>query len=594
MEENNLKKNNSIKYIVIAIIVVILIALIALGYYWTKSNNPRMVYLSTINSYLDKYEKELSDVKEIKTQNTTVKLSGNIESENESVKQVAEHLNKGSIEMNVQIDYEAKSELVNLGVNYDNDKLIDGRVYYELNEKNAYAYLEGLYTKYFKIDMTSSQYNEVNKLLGELFETQNKMKIGEKASLNKAMNIIKSKISEKLSDEYFSKENVELTINDKNVKTIKSTLTLTQAQFIEILKSICMELLDDEEFLNCWEDKDNIKEGLKLLEEQFEETKTDENTKIIFNIYNKGLLNNQFTKFEVIITKDSQQASFEIINNNDKTYSYKLKSNEEEIGGIVKIEEIDKDTSKIEVAVNNIPDFGNIKVILEVSNITNGELTKIDKSNSINIEDISQNDLQEIGTNLQKMKIYTLIESASNQISTLTGTNTKSKNNILNTTTNSKEQKTIADNSIKNYSGDVVVTYNLPSTFKELEYSKDTYRMYEKSDDTSVTISINTNTLEEFSKQIDSSKEYFAKLDTYKDVKTSDVKTLEQNGKTFSYKTFEYTYISSISSEYDIKHKTTYIYYPINDKNSLKIEIENPDDVTSDELNQFLNIDIEK
>ena len=184
MEEDNKVKNNNIpKFIGIAVLIILIIAVCMAGYYYFKTNNAKTVFTSTINSYLDNYEKNAS--KEIKTQNSTIKLSGNINTEDEVGKQVAEYINKTSLELNTQFDYETKNALVKLNVDYDNDKMIDGKIYYDLNEKTVYAYVQDLFDKYFKVDLNDSEYDELNDALKEVFEAQSKVKIGEKVLLKK-------------------------------------------------------------------------------------------------------------------------------------------------------------------------------------------------------------------------------------------------------------------------------------------------------------------------------------------------------------------------------------------------------------------------
>lgn len=410
-EENKVKNNNISKFIGIGILVVLVVIGFVAGWYYYKSNDTKTVFTSSINSSIDNFTKEMSDMQEIKSQNTTFKLSGNVNSDIKEVKQVAEYINKISLNTNVQIDYEAKKELVNLDINYDNDKIIDGQVYYDLGNKELYLYVEDLFNKYFKVDTSSKEYNEINEMMEKLLETPKQMKLGEKVSLEKASKILKEKIESKLVDEYFSKEKAEVTVDGKQVKTTKFKLTLTQTQFVDILSSICSELAEDEEFLNCWEDKDDVKEGLSKITEQLKDVDKDDDLKIEFNIYKKGLLN-EFVKFEVVMSKDDENVSAEVIKTAKDTYSYRASTKTEEeieIKGTIKTTKLDKDSYKCEFTIN-IPEFGEIALNFEFSNKINEGIDEINKSNSVSLESLTQNDMIEIQENLQKMKIYQLLE----------------------------------------------------------------------------------------------------------------------------------------------------------------------------------------
>ena len=86
-ERNDRKMKNKKGKLGLIIAILILIILIALGGYWIfKSSNPKNVFISQINKTIDNY-KGISTKTQDKKINTTLKLSGNIETENEETKQ---------------------------------------------------------------------------------------------------------------------------------------------------------------------------------------------------------------------------------------------------------------------------------------------------------------------------------------------------------------------------------------------------------------------------------------------------------------------------------------------------------------------------
>lgn len=589
------KSNNKGKIIGIVIIALIAIVAFCCGYYYYKSNDSKTVFVSAINKGIDKYEENIS--KTCKTQDVTLKLSGNINSDNDDAKKVAEYINKSVLQLNTQIDYENKNALIKLGVDYDNDKLIGGRVYYNSNDKMAYGYIEELFDKYFKMDLSSSDYNEMNETFNDIFETQSEMKLGEKVSLKKAVKILKEEISDKLNKEYFSKENCKINVASKEVKATKFKLILTEKQFVEMLQSICKELSENDDFLECWEEKDKIKDALVQMSNQLNETEKNDEVKIEFNIYKKGILN-KFVKFEINmyeVNNEDEKISFDVVKENDKKYLFNAKSEIEkenvEFSGDINIEKIDSDTYKYVVG-SNIPEFGNITLNIEVSNKLNGTIENVNKSDAVSLEDLTEEEQETINNNLQKMKLYELLQNIykNNPIEDVnTGTDndidTNKGENEITTTTNTSNQ------SIKDYSGKIVVSYGVPANFVLGNYSEDTYKIYRnENSDVKVTVTMQNKTLDEFSKEIDKNKEYFEETKDYTDVKATDLETKKVNNKDFKIRTLSYTYKSSISSEYDIKYKTMYIYYDIDGENSYNVEIENADNITENEINQFLNI----
>ena len=602
MEE---KSNNKGKIIGIVIIALIAIVAFCCGYYYYKSNDSKTVFTNTINKYLDNYEENAT--KKVSTQNTTIDLGLNINTTNADAKNIAEIINSSSLQLNTQLDYQNKKALAKISANYENEKLVDGKIYYDLDEKTAYGYVEDLFDKYFKIDLSSSEYNDLNESLKDVFETQSEMKLGEKVSLKKANNILKKKIEEKLNSEYFSKEKSEITINEKTSKVNKFKMTLTQKQLVEMLQSIFNELSEDEEFLNCWEDKDNIKDSLTQISKSLDETEKNDEVKIEFDIYKKGLLN-EFLKFEVIAYQDDGQGSFSIIKENKNLYNFEgnsvsnIDNTTETITGKINIEKVDENTYKYTITTN-IPDFGDITLNLGISNVANKDIESIDKSNNVSVDELTADDQKTIMNNLSKMKIYELISSLIGSISssstnnftldnnTTLDDNTEIDENNENQNVDSSTSNTLkGKNVVKSYSENILVSYGVPSNFTEFEDDADNYKLYQnKEKEVDVTITVPSSTLEDFNSEIESKKEYYEESEYYENVKISDFKTFKVNDNEFKAKEISYT-DSSSKKEY----KVMYVFLDIDGIESYMVKIDNSGNITNSELAQFLNINIKK
>lgn len=613
MEQN--KSQKIFKIIGLIVIVLIIIVALLIGYYFYKSNNPKTVFTNTINKYLDNYEESIT--KKVNTQNTTIDLGLNINTTNTDAKKIAEIINNSSVQLNTQLDYQNKKALAKISVNYENEKLVDGKIYYDSDEKAAYGYVENLFDKYFKIDLSSSKYNELNESLKDVFETQSEMKLGEKVSLKKANNILKKKIAENLNSEYFSKEKSEITIKEKTSKVNKFKMTLTQKQLVEMLQSIFNELSEDEEFLNCWEDKDNIKDSLTQISKSLDETEKNDDMKIDFNIYKKGILN-EFLKFEVIAYQDDEQVSFSIIKENKNLYNFEGNSvsnsdnKAETITGKINIEKVDENTYKYTITTN-IPDFGDITLNLGISNVVNKDIENIDKSNNVSVDELTTNDQKTIMNNLSKMKIYELISSLTGATSSSTTNNLISDTTLDNNTTlddntgieennenqnvdsstsnTTNDQNTLkGKNIVKSYSENILVSYGVPSNFTEFEDDADNYKLYQnKEKEVDVAITVPSLTLEDFNSEIESKKEYYEESEYYENVKISDFKTFKVNDNEFKAKEISYT-DSSSKKEY----KVMYVFLDIDGIESYMVKIDNSGNITNSELAQFLNINIKK
>ena len=370
MEENENKKKSKVLPIVVAIVIIALLAILG-GLYYTNQQKPKNIFMNALNL-------EENKEKDIKTVNADLALDVNINSEDESIKQVADYLNKTKLSANIQLDLEQKKGIVKLGADYENEKVIDAKATYKVGEDNAYAYIEGLFDKYFAIPVDEETKNSLNTSI----EEAGKSLVEDKAKTEKTYKIFTETLSKNLKDEYFSQEKAEVDVNGAKVNTKKSILTLTAKDLKEVVKNVSKELKDNEEFLNCFKDesktelKNELEELIKTLED---EGNTEEGT-FIMSIYTKGF-NAELVKVEIVLT--------------DKVNTYNL--------SILKTE---KDTYKVTVSV---PEEGEVTANVKVSYKINEAIENLDTQNNINVENMSNEDMMKIYGNLQNMKIYKLI-----------------------------------------------------------------------------------------------------------------------------------------------------------------------------------------
>ena len=374
MEENKketpTKKSNKGLVAVLAIIVIAI--LVGVGYYFLRPTSPKDVFVGGINSAFESSEKQLSE--EVKKINTTVTLSGNIESSDEEINQVAKYINEGKISYNVQLDKETKKVLLSANVDYQNENLLSGKLYYANGDENVYLYVQDLFDKYFKFNLKEAVKNEDDlSSIQNMFNGDVSTTVG-KIDSKKVATILKDTIVSNLKDEYFTKEKVD--------GLTKNTMKLTITELKQMIKNITTSLKDNQEFLNCFEKKEEIKEGLEDLLKEIDETDADEEiSNIEVSIYTKGM-KNEVEKFEIKLT-------------NSKSEQMIINITETEEGKFV----IDAD----------IPEVGKVKLNLEVKNDTNTDIENANVSDSVEINNMSQGDMLKLYGNLMNMKLYKYI-----------------------------------------------------------------------------------------------------------------------------------------------------------------------------------------
>ena len=374
MEENKketpTKKSNKGLVAVLAIIVIAI--LVGVGYYFLRPTSPKDVFVGGINSAFESSEKQLAE--EVKKINTTVTLSGNIESSDEEINQVAKYINEGKMSYNVQLDKETKKILLSANIDYKDENLLSGKLYYANGDENVYLYVQDLFDKYFKFNLKEAVKNEDDlSSIQNMFNGDVSTTVG-KIDSKKVVTILKDTIVSNLKDEYFTKEKVD--------GLTKNTMKLTITELKQIIKNITTSLKDNQEFLNCFEKKEEIKEGLEDLLKEINEADTNEGiSNIEVSIYTKGM-KNEVEKFEIKLT-------------NSKSEQMIMNMVETEKGKFV----IDAD----------IPEVGKVKLNIEVKNDTNTDIENVNVSDSVEINNMSQGDMLKLYGNLMNMKLYKYI-----------------------------------------------------------------------------------------------------------------------------------------------------------------------------------------
>lgn len=409
MEESKIEKNKSkvnVKWAGIAITIAI-IAILCIIAFCLNNSKPKNVFLNRINKGMEIYSKLINENQE--KLNSTISVNGNVQSEDEDMKQVAEYLNQSDLTLNLQSDKQSKKMQVSANVNYQNENLLSGKVFYQSGDENIYIFVQDLFDKYFKVNVDeTTEDNENLENLKGIFET-NSLSIGEKVNLSKAETIIEDEIEGKFVDEYFTQEKVD------GMK--KTTINITVAQLRQIVTEISNDLQNNQEFLNCYENQDKIKESLNSIIESCDELSEYDEANIKISLYTKGIFASKMQKIEISIEADGDIVNL-VVNKVDKqNYEYDFSTQRAEnseaedfVKGNINISEVVKDDYKY-VITSTIKDIGDITLNIEVKNTEETDLEKLDLSNSVNINDLTSAEQMQLYTNLMNMRIYKLFSN---------------------------------------------------------------------------------------------------------------------------------------------------------------------------------------
>lgn len=575
--------------IALLIFVIILVVAIAGGliYYFNFYMKPDQVYKRLVESSIDSYTSKVKKL-DYTTSKTSFKLDADIDTENDDIEEdVLDLINKTDIKLNTQIDTETKKLIMNIESDYDDEDLLNIQMYSDIDSEKTYMQLTNLLGKYIEVEDMDDEYYS---LMGEALENQTMTK-EQKLAFEKAMKILKKELTATIKPEYCSSQKEDITINGKNVKATKNTIKMNEEQFMMEFTTVIKNLKNNEEFLNCFEEKNEIKESLEDIEESLADAEINDKSTIEISMYTQGLVA-QVVKVSTIVKdeENDETVTMNITKTEQNTYSVEVSTseNDEILNGTLNIEKKNDEEGTIKFEFD-IPDLGSVTLNMEYSQKFNENIGEVNVEDSVTTDELTESDQKTLMKNIQDSKLYELIKSLSgSSSSSLTGNTTKSN---ITTDINDEDEDndaTTKDNEIITYDDKIKVTFNIPEGY-ESRYVSDNYRSLDK-DDISIKVSSQYGDKDKYYASLENSKKYYEEESNYKNVKLSEMKTMEVNGKTFYYATFSYEY-SGVGST--TKYETKYVWTEVSDTYVVDFEIRGSDDMSEEELNKLLTINVE-
>lgn len=375
------KKNNTKTGALVVILIILILALI--GVITIKviydSQNQFKVLVTNTFGYLE------NNIQNYSKSTGTFSLKLNVSSSDKDVNELLKVFDKFDLEGEYGVDFDNRLMFLDLKSKYDNDKLINCNLYIE--DRMSYTYLEDIYDKHIKSD------------LGETKDLFNKTNINDyKVILNSVYNAV----TIALKDDYF--ETSRVTMDGK--KLTKTVLNINAKNYETINKDILNTLLGDSNFLKSAanltnrteaEIKENIQYGL--------DTKFSGNDSTI-TLYTN---NYKFYKLEckskdslIEITKEGEDTyNYNIVSGSSTTTNYETSSSDN-ISGTVKIS---KENNNKVVSFSLTDENGfSYKMTLKTSVQYGKDVSKRNIESSINKEDLTDEDISNIYSNLLDQK----------------------------------------------------------------------------------------------------------------------------------------------------------------------------------------------
>lgn len=581
------KKKKSIVPIIVLISALVLFVLIIagiLGFYFMVYTKPDQIYKRMISSNIDEYVNKIQNV-DYNTSKENVKISANVESDeiDEEYQQIADIINDTSIEFDVQTDRENKQLVVGLDAKYDDESLINAQFYSNINDKKSYIYLKELLDKYFEIEIDDEEiYNALSKLL----ETKS-VSNDERKSFTKSMEILKKELVNVVKTEYCTSTQENVLVDGKETKLTKNSIKMTMSQFKKEALTVLNNLKNNEEFLKCFENKEEVIEKFDAIIESFEEIEESDIAFVEIAVYTKGLLHDVVKYLVSMPNEDEEQITVEIteISKNQNDFQI-LQNGEKVISGNINVQEKNKNEGVITITFD-VEEVAKLKINIEYIAKYNEKIDTVDIENSSTLEELTAQEQQELTQNLQESKLFSLFTTFSGGMeNSLPIDNIGGEYNQDDENDDVKNQTTEAE--ILTYDNKNKIGYGVPTGF-ETEVISENYKVL-SNDDIRIEMKTTRKKANEQYQTIKDKVNYYTD-GNYKNVKVSDVEELTVNGKTFNQAIFSYDYESG---SYKKHYSNKYVWIEVSDTYILDIRIENDSDLKDSDLQKILNINVSK
>lgn len=557
------KKGKIILGIILAIIIIAIIALVAV--YFLVFSTPQYIFASTVDSIFNMKAQTYNTVK------SAVTLNGSVQFEDESINEQLTDLENFSINIGSQIDYQNQSEIVDLGLQYEDESVVGARFYFKDGE--MYTLLDGLYDDYIKVDLETEQANLMQELL-DLTKVQ-----GKQENLIKAMSIFGNEIKGQISNVgTFEKSTEQMTLNGENKNVTRVSLLFNAQEFSTVVINVCNNLANNNEFIQCFEEspKDALLDIVASLEDG--EPSSDDTVRI--SIYTQGLLNETIGFGLDLNLADNTELSINmnIMKETDNLYTVSYTQGDNYINGRIEIaraentEENQTGDAKITLEVS---DLGTMELNMGYAYSYNQAVDEVDTRNSVNAEDLTQEDMNTILENLMERPV--IGELMTNIISS-------SMNNNSNTLGTTTLQNQVSDNSY-------IVTYEIPTEFMyDSSLSTDSLKSFTTiNNDIQASTSIKYYTDDQaYINLVDNNYSIYTNNTFYNNVSVSDLQTLSVGNYEFKYKSISYeTTTGSVNQSISLWYRLNNEYIYTVDINSIGTTI------SDDIIMPFLNIQVQ-
>ena len=399
MEEKDFEKKPKKKVgLIITVVVLVLVALIvAGGFVYLKffNNKPQKIFEKAISKAFEMTEKTAKNEGKL-----DIELSASLNSTSQDMMMANTYLQM--IKLNLTTEFNMDKKVLNQGISvsaFDEPVIsVEGLI----QDNNIYFLLNNIYSKYIQVPSEEMEGVEPN----EIFNTEN-IEVSEK---------LVKELKQILLDEVNSKELTQENVEVDGDKLTKTTVKFTAKEIEQIITKLTEELYK----ISPVNDVKNIVEGLEHIEIDEEDAENDNYLEI--SIYTKRLTGKIVkTEIAMINVADNEAIVVTIAEKEDEKVEITFAMNEDSIATnkavtmfTLTIKEEGENKGTVTLKANIDEAASSVTITAKYSIDYNAKAEPKNVRNSINANDLTEEDMNEMMTNIENNEfLYSIIQSLS-------------------------------------------------------------------------------------------------------------------------------------------------------------------------------------
>lgn len=374
---DNKKKSKKGKVVGFVVLTLLFVIGFIVGFKIYELNKPYNVYSSLINSAL-----KSSKFENHENYKVDFKFNARVEDSelDDTTKEILNSMNYSGTNF---ISVKEKYMIANYTIKNDSNTLLDMNMYY----KNGITYLGlgELFDKLIEIPLDEENSKKVN----DLFLNINS------SNIEVILREIKNAFENAIKDEKIVKEKTTLDIDGKSVNVVNNKLVIDKSNEERISKKLSDYLKNSDDFLDNFSKEFGVsKEDIISFLEDDSYT-SEEDYKMVINLYTNGILNN------FVSTK------IEFIENDEKIVNFEFNKNSIKISDDDMLVFTIKEDEKDKYSINLKYELDGMNVELSgTATMSYAQMSTPFVSNSVSLEDLTEEDFVTFGENLSKNEAF--------------------------------------------------------------------------------------------------------------------------------------------------------------------------------------------